>query len=310
MKLYPYPGFEDLVKLYATDLSAEEAGAILKPIMEARAKFVFPENISAKEITIPGPDEGQELMLKVLTHKDAPANSPIVIDFHGGGWVAGDPAGDDERNCEIMKEYPCIFVSPDYRLSNDEVHFPAPLEDALAAYKWVLEHGQELGGDPKRIALYGTSAGANIEAGLQLKIRDLGLQQPCVTILNCPALLKGLGTYSKQQFGGIGPSSTPFHKQAEYIYEPITGQPPSYYAFPYYCPDVTGLGPTDFILGEYDPLRSEAVEYACRLLQSGVPTELHVFPGVSHGFCGVIDSPLTKHTVAGIALTLKRWFEA
>jgi acetyl esterase len=309
MKIIPYPGLEDDVRMYSEDLPEEEAAQIMAPKIAAMLAYRRPETIEAIDFAIPGPDEGQQIPLHILKSKNAPEHAPVVIDFHGGGWTQGEAKADDSRNCQILEHIPCIFVAPDYRLSNEAVHFPAPHEDALAVYRWAIEHIAEYGGDPKRIALYGTSAGGNLAAGLQLRIRDLGLQQPSVCIFNCPAMGKGMDFASKRALGkSIGPANTPFALQGEYIYEPATGQAPSYYAFPYYCPDVSGLGPTEFILGEYDPLRSEALEYACRVLQSGSPTEIHVVSGVSHAFCGNLESPLTHHVVRGIAATLRRWF--
>ena len=308
MKMIPFPGMEDSVRMYTEDLSPEEANALMAPMMQKMLSFALPDDIEAIDFAIPGPDEGQTIPLHMLRPKSLEANAPVVIDFHGGGWIQGDAKADDSRNCQIISFLPCIFVAPNYRLSNESVHFPAPHLDALAVYQWALEHIEEYGGDSSRIALYGTSAGANIAAGLQLKIRDLGLPQPAVCIFNCPALYKGT-TPSKQAIGkSIGPANTPFFQQAEYIYEPANGQTPSYYAFPLYCPDVSGLGPTSLILGEYDPLRSEGLTYACRLLDAEVPTEIHVVSGVSHAFCGDTESPLVVHTVKGIAVTLARWF--
>lgn len=309
MDIIAYPGLEDDVRMYTADLSQQEVNAIMDPKISAMLAFKIPDTITVSDISIPGPESGQEIPVHMLKPKDLGLNAPVVIDFHGGGWVHGDAHADDSRNCQILESIPCIIVAPNYRLSNETVHFPAPHEDALAVYRWVIAHIHEYGGDSNRIALYGTSAGGNIAAGLQLRIRDLGLQQPAVCILNCPALAKGMDFASKHAIGkSIGPSSTPFSQQGEYLYEPANGQWPSYYAFPYYCPDVSGLGPMDFVLGEYDPLRSEALEYACRVLRAGSPTEIHVVSGVSHAFCGNTSAPLVHHVVRGIAATLRRWF--
>lgn len=308
MKIIPFPGLEDDVRMYVEDLSREEVDAIMAPKIQEMLAYKLPSNIEVIDFEIPGPDEGQSIPLHMVRPKGLKPNAPVVIDFHGGGWIQGEGKADDSRNCQIISFLPCIFIAPDYRLSSETMHFPAPHLDALAVYQWALEHVGEYGGDQSRIALYGTSAGGNIAAGLQLKIRDLGLPQPAVCIFNCPALSKG-ETPSKQSIGkGIGPANTLFAHQAEYIYDPPTGQIPSYYAFPSFCPDLSGLGPTSVIIGEYDPLRSEGLAYATRLLDAGVPTEIHVVSGVSHAFCGNIKAPLVKHTVKGIAMTLSRWF--
>lgn len=310
MEIFAYPGHEEDVRMYTSQLTPEEAEAIFAPRIKRMKSFKVPDSIEVLDIAIPGPEQGQTIALHILRPAGAKRKAPVVIDFHGGGWTQGEARSDDSRNCQIIESIPCIFVAPDYRLSNESVHFPSPHEDALAVYRWVTTHVDEYGGDPNRVALYGTSAGGNIAAGLQLRIRDLGLRQPSVCIFNCPAVAKGMGFASKQALGkSIGPSGTPTCLTAEYLYEPANGQLPSYYAFPYYCPDVSGLGPTDFILAEYDPLRSEALEYACRILQSGSPTEIHVVSGVSHAFCGNTESPLVHHVVRGIAATLRRWFD-
>lgn len=304
MKINPYPGFEMNVNMFVGELTEAQTNEMVKQRVEG---FSLPDDVLVQEVQIDGPDEGQKLNLRILKSKDAPASLPVIMDFHGGGWVMGDSKGDDARNIELMRGTPAIIVGVDYRLSNAEVHFPAPHKDALCAYQWVLDHAKEFGGDPENVALYGTSAGANLVGGLQLKIRDTGLPEPKLCVMNCPAL--GLGiTDSKRYLGLIGDDDAPFNTMAEYIYRPADGTVPSYYAFPSFCPDVSKLGPTMMVVGEYDPLRDEGIQYACRLLSAGVSCELYVAPGVSHGFCGNTQHPFTKHVVKGICGSMRRAF--
>jgi len=154
-----YPGYEYNLNLYqiiAEGTEEEKAAA-----REAQRKYISgytkPEGMRMEDITIAGGD-GQDMKLRIFTPAGLPEKAPIVIDIHGGGWVGGSLDIDNYRCIALATGTPAIVVSVDYRLSNAEVHFPAPLMDCYAALMWVAEHAGEIGGDAKRIALHGTSA--------------------------------------------------------------------------------------------------------------------------------------------------------
>lgn len=305
MKLNPYPGFENHVYAYMGGPDGEKAS--MEEIQKGILAYTMAEGTTMEDRTIPGAEDGQEMTIRIIKPAGLPEAAPVVIDFHGGGWVSGNLDIDNARNIAIAEGTPCIVVSVAYRICTKDVHFPAPLEDAAAAYQWVAAHASEFGGDGNNLAIYGTSAGGNITAGLQLYLRDQGINpQPKLAILNCPALTMDTTT-SKKQFGTLDPEDAIFSETVNCMFLPPDGSQPNYYAFPSYCPDLSRLSPTLMITAEYDPLRDEGIEYASRILAAGSPCELIVAPRVTHGYC-TVDAPLTHWTHRTMCASLRREF--
>ncbi len=308
MELKAYPGYEynlNLYRILAEGTEEEKAAA-----REAQRKYISgytrPEGMRMEDIIIAGGD-GQDMKLRIYTPAGLPKAAPIVMDVHGGGWVGGSLDIDNSRCIALAVGTPAIVVSVDYRLSNAEVHFPAPLMDCYAALMWVAEHAGEIGGDAKRIALHGTSAGANLCAGLALYVRDHTGPDLSLVILNCPPLSLE-NTCSRRQYPQFALSAGDKRDSVEMIYlGDQNGAAPSYYAFPGYCTDLELLPPHYIIVGEYDTLRDDGLRYAMRLMESGVPCELQVAPRVGHGFC-VVDHPLTHWVHKGCCASLRREF--
>ncbi len=308
MKVKPYPGYEYNVNLYTiiAEGTDEEKAAAREEQRRYISQYTLPEGMSMEDITIAGGD-GQDMKLRVYKPAGLPENAPILMEVHGGGWIGGNLDIDNYRCISLAAGTPCIVVGVDYRLSNAEVHYPAPLMDCYAALLWIEAHAAELGGDPGRIALHGTSAGANLCAGLALYVRDHSGPALSLVVLNCPPLYLE-STYSKQQFPQFALNTMAKRDSAEAIYlGGYDGKLPSYYAFPGYCTDLDGLGPHFIIVGEYDTLRDDGLMYARKLLEAGVPCEILSAPRVGHGFC-VVDAPLTRWVHSGICASLRREF--
>lgn len=308
MAVKAYPGYEYNLNLYR--IIAEGTEEEKTAAREAQRRYISgydkPEGLRMEDLVIAGGD-GQDMKLRVFTPAGLPERAPIVIDIHGGGWVGGSLDIDNYRCIALATGTPAIVVSVDYRLSNAEVHYPAPLMDCYAALMWVAEHAASLGGDAKRIALHGTSAGANLCEGLALYVRDHQGPDLSLVILNCPPLSLE-NTYSKRQYPQFALAPATKREAPELIYLGETGgATPSYYAFPAYCTDLEGLPPHYIIVGEYDTLRDDGVRYAVRLLETGIPCELQVAPRVGHGFC-VVDHPLTYWVHKGCCASLRREF--
>lgn len=272
------------------------------------------DDVIAEDLFIKNADGGN-MLLRIIKPKECKPDAPIILDMHGGGWIAGTPYSDDTRNAYFAAHASCIVASVDYRLADGEVTFPSPLLDCLRAYEWLRDHARELGGDPNLIGLNGTSSGGNLAAGLALYLRDHGLPQPVHTVLNCPHLTMET-TVSQLQFGSsqIGtrglPMGIPYSERIERVYLGSTdmGALPSYYAMPGYCFDVSGLESTQVVVAEYDKYRDGGLEYAYRLLKAGVPCEIISAPRVSHGFC-TQDLPLTRYVHDGICASFNREFD-
>lgn len=304
-RLTPYPGYEEHV---AATLLTDESGAV-DPGFFPRAirPYQLGEGMTQEDIRTPGPHPGQTVRLRVFRPADRGENTPVIMDIHGGGFTSGALDTDNRRCVALARLSGCIAVSVEYRLVSDEVRFPEPLLDCHAAYLWLTENAKQLGGDPKRVGLHGTSAGGCLSAGLALYLRDRGEQTPALTVLSCPRLDIG-PTSSKLQFGPLKASRNPYPEVGYVRYSGLDGGVlPPYYAIPSQCGDLRGLGPHMVITAEYDPLRDEGLRYAMRLLENGVPCELLSAPRVTHGFCA-IDHPLTEWVHKGIAASFRREF--
>ena len=302
--LYPHPGYEDHI---AMNLETDAGGKIsIETLQEKIKAFTLGKGTIIRDIHIPSSDNGRNIRLHLIIPANIEENSPVVLDIHGGGYVSGSPEIDNYRCIAIAEHTPCIAVSVEYRLATPENIFMDSLMDCRDAYLWLRKHAPEIGGDPSRIALHGTSAGGSLSEGLTLYLRDHGEPLPSLTVLNCPVLTPAV-TESKLMFGGLGSPAENYAKEFESIYLKPDGQPYSYYAMPSFCPDLRGLKAHMIVVAEYDPLRDEGLAYAMRLLSSKIPCEIICAPRVTHGFC-VIDAPLTRWVHNGVCASLRREF--
>jgi acetyl esterase len=244
---------------------------------------------AVEDRVIPGP--AGELPLRVYT-PDGRGPFPIVVFFHGGGWVLGSLDTHDPICRALCAGAGCVVVSVGYRLA-PEHRFPAAADDALAATRWVAAHAAEVGGDPARIAVAGDSAGGNLSAVTALRIRDEGGPMLLGQLLIYPAL--GYHTpptpsyiENAEGYGLTREAAIWFWKQ--YLADGSQAAHP--HAAPLLAPDLRGLPPALVITAEYDVLRDEGERYVERLLAAGVPARLARYDGVNHRFAellGILD---------------------
>lgn len=221
---------------------------------------------------------------------------PIVILYHGGGWVLGDINTHDSVARYYCANAGAIVVNVDYRLA-PEHKFPAGIEDAYAALCWVAENAADLGGDVGRVGVTGDSAGGNISAALTQMTRDRGgpaiaaqaLVYPCTTIeVETP--------YASRDSFGNGEyllSWGDFHWFRELYFDNVEVEEKDPRASPLLCSDLSGLPPAIVITAGFDMLRDEGKDYADRLAAAGVPVDYRNFEGTIHGFtsfAGLIDA--------------------
>lgn len=235
-----------------------------------------------RDLTIPGPSG--EIQLRVY-HPLPDGALPIVVFFHGGGWVMGSLETAD-ANCRTWANaLGCVIVSVNYRHA-PEHKFPAAAEDAYAATQWVSEHAGELGGDGKRLAVAGMSAGGNLAAVVSLMARDRGTPHIALQILGVPITNYDFGTASyRENADGYGLTRVAMEWfWQQYLNDPAEGMNP--YASPLRAGDLSGLPPALVLTAEYDPLRDDGQQYADALRAAGVPTQAPCYERMIHGYLG------------------------
>lgn len=268
----------------------EEAGAppmhTLTP-EEARQAFDLtplagePEEVGKVENrTIPGP--AGEIPVRIYTPRGE-GPFPVLVYYHGGGWVIGNLDGVDVPCRLLTNRANCVVVSVDYRLA-PENKFPAAAEDAYAAVKWVAENGSTIQVDTERIAVGGDSAGGNLAAVVALMARDHGGPSLVYQMLIYPVTNHSYETESYRQNadGYLLTRDSMVWFWNHYLREEQDGQNP--YASPLLAEDLSGLPPALVLTAEYDPLRDEGEAYAERLKEAGVSVETTRYNGMIHGF--------------------------
>jgi len=248
-----------------------------------------------------------EVPLRVYT-PESDGSLPVLVYFHGGGWVFGNLESHDAVCRALTNAVNCLVVSVDYRLA-PEHKFPSAAEDAYAATQWVAEHAPDLGGDVTRLVVGGDSAGGNLAAVVALMARDRRGPRLAYQLLIYPVTDTACDTASRQQNGQGYLLTLEMMRwfQDQYLRDPSDWEHP--YAAPLRAPDLQGLPPALVITAEFDPLRDEGEAYAARLRSAGVPATLKRYDGMIHGFFGmgaVLDA--ARAATADVAAALQEAF--
>ena len=246
--------------------------------------------------TVPGADGAPDVPVRVyhpLSEGTRPAGLPLILYFHGGGFVLGDLDATDACCRRLANGAGGIVISADYRLA-PEHPFPAAVQDSWSVARWAAEHGAELGGDPDRLVVSGDSAGANLATVTAMVARDRGGPAIAFQVLIYPVVdqrrkahgahvkkaaavltLEHQRWFSEQYLGSDGDRSN-------VLASPILGR-------------LDGLPPAHIVTGEADPLRNEGEEYARLLNEAGVSATVRRYPGMFHGFFNLPDDiPLAE----------------
>jgi acetyl esterase len=238
---------------------------------------------------IPGP--AGDLPVRIFT-PEGHGPFPLVVFFHGGGWVLGDLDTHDPFCRTLCSEAECVVVSVGYRLA-PEHRFPAAVDDALAATRRVADHAAEVGGDPARIVVAGDSAGGNLAAVTALRIRNEGGPVLRGQLLIYPAL--GYHTPPTPSYIENAEGYGLTREDASWFWDQYLAdesQAANPHAAPLLAPDLARLPPALVITAEYDVLRDEGERYAERLRAAGVEARATRYDGVNHRFAeliGILD---------------------
>ncbi len=244
----------------------------------------FTNPARTEDIMIPGPY--RPIPARVYT-PDLPGPLPVAVSFHGGGWVIGTLEIDDYRCQNLARDAGCVVVGIDYCMA-PEHPFPAPVEECYAATAWVSEHAAELGADPRRLAVTGNSAGANLAAAVALMARDRGGPAIGFQLLNYPVTDSDLTRPSYRENGlGYGLTTVAMGWFLDqYLPDPASRTNP--YALPIHAADLSGLPPALVITCEYDVLRDEGEAYGEALQAAGNRVEISRYAGMPHGFLSML----------------------
>ncbi len=255
-----------------------------------------PEMAKVEDLTI------EDVPVRVFTPRvDREGPLPMLVWFHGGGWVIGSVEDSDGTTRCLADQSGVIVISVDYRLA-PEHKYPAPVADCVAVARWVLEKGAELGGEPSRVAVGGDSAGGNLTAIVTQELRgrfafqllvypavDLGMRHPSIEENADGYLLtKANMTWFLQHYlGGTGASVDDARVS------------------PLFTDDWSGLPPAHVITCEYDPLRDEGEHYAAKLREAGIAVTHRRYAGMIHGFFGLSGAiPAADDAIAESAAAL------
>lgn len=242
---------------------------------------VLVPGVTTHDITIDGA-EGR-LPARVYTPPGT-APFPVVVYFHGGGWVLADKDVYDGGARGICKASGAIVISVDYRRA-PEYKFPAAWDDALAAYEWTIENAASLGGDPARIALAGESAGGNLALATAIAARDSQLAQPVHVLAVYPVTQTSLNTESYIENAIAKPlNRTMMQWFFEHVVEDKADlEDPRLQLID---AELEGLPPVTLITARLDPLRGDGTKMASALEAAGVDVERRDYEGVAHEFFG------------------------
>jgi acetyl esterase len=276
---------------------------------EARQYYVIntregaPEPVaSVEDRRIPGP--GGDIPIRIYKPQGE-GPFPALVFFHGGGWVLGSIDSHDPVCRSLTNLTPCTVISVEYRLA-PEHKFPAAVEDAYAATKWIAEHAADLDIDPERLAVGGDSAGGNLSAVITHLAKEQGGPDLSYQVLIYPATDSDTVSASKETLGAddfILNETWMRWFDNHYLNSEEDHRHPQ--ASPMFYEDFTGLPPALVITAEMDPLRDEGEAYAEKLKAAGVPVVCTRYDGMVHGFFSmdnVLEQAQAAHREVASAL--------
>ncbi|WP_236648714.1 alpha/beta hydrolase [Spirosoma sp. 209] len=243
-------------------------------------------NVTSSQRTIPGYNN-VPIRVVVYTPNAPTGPLPVIVYYHGGGWVIGSPEVYENSTLALAEETGAIVVSVDYRLS-PENKFPTAHYDAYAAYEWVRNNTASLNGNPDKVAIAGESAGGNMAVWVSMMARTRKLPLPAHILSVYPVANNDLFTPSYNQYANAKPLSRPLVEYfvANYFNSPADGETPLISLIDAGT-DLSGLPPTTIIAAEIDPLQTEGQQLRDKLQSQGVSVTYQLYTGVTHEFFGM-----------------------
>ncbi len=259
---------------------------------------------SVFETSVAGADGPLPARLFVPESADHGGAGALIVYYHGGGWVAGDLDTHDQPCRLLARASGARVLSIDYRLS-PEHRFPAPVDDALAAFRDAVARAGELGADPGRVAVAGDSAGGHLAAvTARLSAHDGG-PAPAFQLLVYPVTDLVVVAQSRLTFaeGFVLTKESMDWYEEQFLGSEGNRRDPR--VSPLYATDLPGVAPALVVTAGFDPLRDEGEAYARKLQEAGVRTILRRFPGYVHGFAAALAWRGPREALAEIGGVLR-----
>jgi triacylglycerol lipase len=302
------PQVAPMLDMPSLDLTVETLPEIrVNPLFTG--ELVPPPPFPVSEAFAPVPD-APDVRLVIMNPPSTATNRGAILHIHGGGMVVGTADRAVADKPQLALEHDCVVVSVDYRLA-PETPFPGPQEDNYAALLWLVDNAASLGVDPARIVVMGESAGGGLAASLALMTRDRGGPALAGQVLIYPMLDWRTGsaacpygnrhtgewvwTREKNRFGWDALRGD---------YQPVDER--KAWFSPALADDLAGLAPAYIGTGALDLFLDEDLAFARRLIDCGVPTELHVYPGAIHAFEMIPDTTLAGQAAMDLRRGLER----
>jgi acetyl esterase/lipase len=273
-----------------------------KKVMTADGMPTTPDPaVKSVDRTIPGP--GGALSVRIYTPASGAGQFPVVVYYHGGGWVIANKEVYDGGARALSKLANAVVVSVDYR-QGPEHKFPAAHDDAFATYQWALKNAASIGGDAKRVALAGESAGGGLAVATAIMARDQHVQAPVAVVSVYPIAGTDTTTPSYVENANAKPLSRAMMSWFldKYLNGPADRSDPRVNLV---AAKLDGLPSTTIINAQIDPLRSEGEMLADKLRAAGVDVQQKTYDGVTHEFFGmgkVVDAAMEAEQMAADAL--------
>ena len=255
-----------------------------KKQMAQEGKSTAPDPaVASTDRMIPGP--GGPLPVRIYTPRTGSGPWPVIVYYHGGGWVIADRNVYDGGARALSKLASAVVVSVDYR-QGPEHRFPAAHDDAFATYRWALTNAASMNGDPARIAVAGESAGGGLAVATAVMARDRKVQMPVAVVSVYPIAGTDTTTPSYVENANAKPLNRAMMSWFfdKYLNGPADRANPRVNLV---AADLRGLPPTTIINAQIDPLRSDGEILARKLRDAGVDVQQRTYAGVVHEFFGM-----------------------
>ena len=259
----------------------------VRRVQQERGLSTAPRPVArVRDIPVPTPAGPIPARLYDPGRSTAGRAAPMIVYWHGGGWVIADLDTYDASARALAEETGAIVLSAHYR-QGPEHRFPAAHDDAVAVYRWATQNARRLGADPNRIAVAGESAGGNLAINAAIAARDMGLPRPVHMVLVYPVAGTDTNTPSYRENTAAVPLSRAgilwfvenYTRSQSDLRDPRLDV--------YGRADLRDLPPATIVNAEIDPLRSDGEILAQKLREAGVPAEQRTFGGVTHEFFGM-----------------------